>query len=102
MSNYACITQDLFATYGASIDHLKQICSSLDDCEGFNSEGWVKSNVDNKHPVQSIDLYVKHKIALGQARIKADSDAGVFLNYLKSYDVMEKSLKMYLIVCYCN
>ncbi len=90
------ILQDLFATYGASVDQLKNICSSLEDCEGFNSEGWVKSRVEKKHPVSSIDLYVKHKVALGQVRMKTDLDAGVFRTLLEDYDLMNKNLKMYL------
>ena len=40
------------------MSQLKKICSALPECEGFNSQGWVKSRVVNKRRAV-IDLYLK-------------------------------------------
>ena len=40
------------------MSQLKTICSALPECEGFNSQGWVKSRVMNKRRA-AIDLYLK-------------------------------------------
>ena len=50
--------QDMFAVYSATVPQLKAICSALPECEGFNSQGWVKSRVVNKKRA-AIDLYLK-------------------------------------------
>ena len=44
--------------YAASIEQMKAVCTALPDCEGFNSEGWVKSRVGNKKRAV-MDLYMK-------------------------------------------
>ena len=85
----------MFVAYGASVDQLKAVCTSLQDCEGFNSEGWVKSRVDNKQRVSTIDLYVKHRVSMERWNVGADPDAGVFRGHMTDYDDMDKHLKMY-------
>lgn len=87
--------QDIFVVYGGSIDQLKRVCSALEDCEGFNSEGWIKSHVGNKHKMSSIDLYIKHRLIRESVRTTPDTDAGVFKFNLGDYDIMERNLRMY-------
>ena len=55
----------------------------------------MKSQVDNKHRVTSIDLYIKHRVKQEEVRVKTDRDAGVFRLRMADYDIMEKNLKMY-------
>ena len=85
----------MFVVYGASIDQLKSICSSLSDCEGFNSEGWVKSKISGKKRAV-IDLYVKQVARRPPEADSAvsDSDAGVFAPHLDEYSQMEQNFKM--------
>ena len=90
----------MFVAYGASVDQLKRVCTSLADCEGFNSEGWVKSRVDNKQRVTTIDLYVKHRVSRETWGVEGDPDAGVLRGHMTDYDSMEKHLKMY--PCYIS
>lgn len=52
------LPQDMFLAYSATVTQLKMICSALPECEGFNSQGWVKSRVMNKRRAV-IDLYLK-------------------------------------------
>ena len=47
--------------YGSSIAQMKTVCSALTECEGFNSEGWVKSRISQKKR-STIDLYLKQVI----------------------------------------
>ena len=81
--------------YGASIEQLKSICSSLSDCEGFNSEGWVKSKISGKKRA-IINLYVKQTAPRleGESVVVGDSDAGIFAQHLDEYSEMEQKLKM--------
>ncbi len=44
--------------YAASVEQLKMVCTALPDCEGFNSDGWVKSRVSNKKRAD-MELYMK-------------------------------------------
>ena len=60
------LTQDLFVAYSASVAQLKAICTALTDCEGFNSEGWIKSRVSSKKR-SVIDLYLKQTAVLTPA-----------------------------------
>ncbi len=48
----------MFVVYAASVDQLKTICTALPECEGFNSDGWVKSRASNKRRAD-LDLYMK-------------------------------------------
>ena len=80
--------------YGASVDQLKSICSSLSDCEGFNSEGWVKSKIKGKKRAV-INLYVKQTAPKFKGEtVLNDSDAGIFSQRLDEYSEMEQNLKM--------
>ena len=57
-SSSPLLPQDMFLVYAATVSQLKMICSALPECEGFNSQGWVKSRVMNKRRAV-IDLYLK-------------------------------------------
>lgn len=84
----------MFVVYGASVDQLKAICSSLSDCQGFNSEGWVKSKISGKKRA-IINLYVKQTARKFKTdSIFNDSDAGIFTQQLVDYSEMEQNLKM--------
>lgn len=73
------------------------MCSALEDCEGFNSEGWIKSRVAGKKR-STIDLYLK-QVASGVVEkgeeLAMDEGAGIFQNHMQEYDKMEEQLKMY-------
>lgn len=88
--------QDMFVVYGASVDQLKSICSSLSECEGFNSEGWVKSRISGKKRAL-INLYLKQTAPRpdGEVVAKNDTDAGIYVQYLEDYTEMEQNMKMY-------
>ena len=47
--------------YGASIAQMKAACSAVPECEGFNSDGWVKSRISQKKR-STIDLYLKQVV----------------------------------------
>ncbi len=84
---------------GASIDQLKSICSSLEECEGFNGEGWVKSRVSSKKRA-TIDLYLKQipnrvVTEMEEGVGLEDEAAGVLLSHMTDYTRMEEELKMY-------
>ena len=84
----------MFVVYGASIEQLKAVCSSLRECEGFNSEGWIKSRISGKKRAV-INLYVK-QIApkfLGELAMN-DSDAGIFAERMVDYSDKERNLKV--------
>ena len=86
----------MFVVYGASVEQLKVICSSLSECEGFNSEGWVKAKVSGKKRAV-INLYLKQTappVIKGEQLVN-DSDAGVYVEHLDDYTEMEQKLKMY-------
>ena len=77
---------------------LKLVCVALEDCEGFNSEGWIKSRVSGKKRA-TIDLYLKQiptPIVAGMSEpLPDDQAAQVFLKHLTDYSLMEDSFKMY-------
>ena len=80
------------------MEQLKGVCSALEECEGFNSEGWIKSRVAGKKR-STIDLYLK-QVALGKgaeegAGLMLDEGAGIFMNHMQEYDKMEEELQMY-------
>lgn len=81
--------------HGASIPQLKDVCKALEECEGFNSEGWIKSRVSGKKRA-TIDLYLKQ---VARSRVGGllpeDEAAGVFLDHMHHYDQMEHQLHMY-------
>ena len=54
--------QDLFFAHAVSLEQLKTICAALTECQGFNSHGWLKRNVEMKHELASTVLYVKHNV----------------------------------------
>ena len=86
----------MFIAYGATVDQLKTICTSIKDCEGFNSEGWVKSRINSKKRA-TIDLYLKLTSTENRGVVVLDdSDAGVFQDHLNDYSRMEEELKMYI------
>ena len=88
--------QDMFVVYGASVEQLKSICSSLSECEGFNSEGWVKSRISGKKRAL-INLYLKQTAPRlrGELVTVNDTDAGIYAQHLEDYTEMEQNLKMY-------
>ena len=90
------LPQDLFLVHGASIEQLKAVCKGLLECEGFNSEGWIKSRVSGKRRA-TIDLYLKQVARAGVEGQSAREDqaAGVFLEHMTQYNQMEQQLKMY-------
>ena len=47
--------------YGASVSQMKAACSALPQCEGFNSDGWIKSRISQKKR-STIDLYLKQVV----------------------------------------
>ena len=51
----------MFMVYGSSIEQMKAICSAVSECEGFNSEGWVKAGITRKERA-SLDLYLKQVV----------------------------------------
>lgn len=86
----------MFVVYGASVEQLKSICSSLSECEGFNSEGWVKSRISGKKRAL-INLYLKQTAPRleGELVTMNDTDAGIYAQHLEDYTEMEQNLKMY-------
>jgi hypothetical protein len=86
----------MFVVYGASLEQLKSICSSLSECEGFNSEGWVKSRISGKKRAL-INLYLKQTTSrlVGELVTVNDTDAGIYAQHLQDYTEMEQNLKMY-------
>lgn len=84
----------MFVVYGASIQQLKAVCSSLKECEGFNSEGWIKSRISGKKRAV-INLYVKQTVPKFREELTMnDSDAGIFAQHLVGYSEMERNLKV--------
>lgn len=83
--------------HGANIEQLKMVCGAMEECDGFNSEGWMKSRVAGKKRA-SIDLYLKQMTSGlmmdGQVVLK-DEASGVFTDVLKEYTDMEQNLHMY-------
>ena len=82
--------------HGANVDQLKNICAALEDCEGFNSEGWIKSRVSGKRRA-TLDLYLKQmgSVLEEESMSLEDMAAGVFRNHMTEYGEMEKKLRMY-------
>lgn len=91
------IGHDLFVAYSASVAQLKAICTALTDCEGFNSEGWIKSRVSSKKR-SVIDLYLKQTAILTPApgEHTSDSAVGVYWDHLEDYTAMEQNFKIYM------
>lgn len=83
--------------HGGSIEQLKAVCGALEECEGFNSEGWMKSRVSGKKRA-TIDLYLKQMptaaMLEGQSLLK-DEASGVFTDVMEEYNQMERDLRMY-------
>jgi len=90
--------------HGADTPTLKAICSALDRCAGFNSEGWIKGHILEKRR-SHLDLYLKqtivkpyvwHRPSNGSATpLETDAAAGIFMDHLTDYSRMEKEFKMY-------
>ena len=80
------------------MEQLKGVCSALEECDGFNSEGWIKSRVAGKKR-STIDLYLKQVAAAASVEeeddIPWDQGAGIFVNHLQQYSKMEQNLKVY-------
>ena len=84
---------------GATIPQLKSICGALEECEGFNGEGWVKSRVSSKKRA-TIDLYLKQMPNIVATEMEEgegleDEAAGVLLSHMTDFIHMEEELKMY-------
>ncbi|XP_065845351.1 uncharacterized protein [Oscarella lobularis] len=41
------------------IDALKSLCNNMTSCKGFNSNGWIKSDVSVRIPTKGCDVYLK-------------------------------------------
>ena len=54
------ILQDLFPVKSNDVEILKKVCSALEDCQGFNTNGWLKQSIGQTYKT-NIDLYVKEK-----------------------------------------
>ena len=63
--------------YGASVSQMKAVCSALPDCEGFNSEGWMKSRISQKKR-STIDLYLKQVVISGPS-------SQVYVTYIRAF-----------------
>lgn len=86
----------MFLAHGASLEQLKVVCAALAECEGFNSEGWIKSRVSGKKRA-TIDLYLKQVatgVLEGQSSLE-DVAAGVFADHMTEYNKMDQNLRMY-------
>jgi hypothetical protein len=82
--------------YGASIAQMKAACSAVPECEGFNSDGWVKSRISQKKR-STIDLYLKQVVTAElPSQVLGDSGAGAFQNLLEEYSNMEHNLKIFI------
>ena len=88
--------------HGADLDTLKSICSSLERCAGFNSDGWMKGRIVGKKRSE-LNLYLKQAVSKstavprgnGTSAPMTDAAAGVFASHMMEYARMEKDLKMY-------
>lgn len=87
--------KDLFFASTLSVDELKKICSSLESCSGFNSQGWLKVAVTQKVESPGGCLYVKEVRAVVEESPADVPEAGVFEHYLQEYEDMVSSFQMY-------
>uniref|UniRef100_H2YNZ1 Uncharacterized protein n=1 Tax=Ciona savignyi TaxID=51511 RepID=H2YNZ1_CIOSA len=78
---------DLMHVQSSSIETVKQVCDTFDECTGFNSNGWLKSSVSNYQPGQA-DLYIKQLDYKNTKIAKSD--------YAVDHAEMSASLKIYI------
>lgn len=58
LKNVDVLGGDLFPVRATDPVVLKKLCDALDDCTGFNTNGWLKRSVHKKYK-SKIDLYIK-------------------------------------------
>ena len=87
--------KDLFYASTLSVDELKKLCSVLESCSGFNSQGWLKMSVTQKVESPGGRLYVKEVRSVVEASPANVPEAGVFEHYLQEYEDMLNSFQMY-------
>ena len=63
-----------------TIDELKEACNSIEDCSGFNSNGWLKAAAKQGGEIPGTDLYVRKSIFIGNVCEKSYS----YFNFLYS------------------
>ena len=95
---FVYVFQDLLVVYGASVAQLKSMCTALPECDGFNSDGWIKGRISSKKRA-TLDLYVKQVSHLQSSTGVQiwDHDSGVFQSRIADYNEMEAGMKMYLV-----
>lgn len=76
------------------MDELKQICSALESCQGFNSYGWLKAVIAQKVESPGGQLYIK-QVSVVEEGLAELPEAGVFERYIQEYESMVQSLQMY-------
>lgn len=87
--------KDLLYVTKASTNELKKICSALESCSGFNSEGWLKEAITRKVESPVGRLYVKNVRTVVEKIPAEMPEAGVFEHYLQEYEDMVNSFRMY-------
>ena len=48
-----------------TIDELKEYCNAMEDCSGFNSNGWLKAAANPSGEIQGTNLYVRKSQFIG-------------------------------------
>lgn len=89
------LLKDLFFVSTSSVDELKQICSALESCHGFNSYGWLKVAITQKVESPGGRLYVKQIRSVMEESPAEVPEAGVFERHLQEYERMVNSFQMY-------
>lgn len=59
---------------------LRQMCSALTDCCGFNSNGWLKSHAVPQIATSKADFYVKRR------RLRLEGDRPAAVQYHGDYE----------------
>ena len=89
--------------YGASIAQMKAACSAVPECEGFNSDGWVKSRISQKKR-STIDLYLK-QVVTAELPSQVYNDWESFwyvscVDFLQhDWEILAKSVKVAILLC---
>nr|XP_006825207.1 PREDICTED: probable glycosyltransferase At5g11130-like [Saccoglossus kowalevskii] len=82
--------KDLFSMRTKDVSVLKKVCSVLDSCKGFNSNGWLKKSVSPL--VQgATDLFIKENVTVIKDSLTNTN------NIMKlEYEEMKSNLKIYI------
>nr|XP_026693130.1 probable glycosyltransferase At5g11130 [Ciona intestinalis] len=79
------LSKDLLHVQANDIEILKQVCDSFEECNGFNSNGWLKTSVTSYQHGET-DLYIKqpnYKVLKKTAQ--SPNDYREMVNNLKVY-----------------